>query len=106
MRSSFLWKHIGITILSIGVVIGIVWLAIDYLAADYFMVLMKQYHISPTDSHQMFLDAVHRYRMGATVCALLARAQLLVRVGERKIQSDLIRVWTPPGALILEKISL
>ncbi len=69
MRSSFLWKHIGITILSIGVVIGMVWLAIDYLAADYFMVLMKQYNISPTDSHHMFLAAVHRYLIWASLCA-------------------------------------
>lgn len=71
MRSPFLWKHIGITILSIAVVIAMVWLAIDYLAADYFMVLMKQYHISPTDSHRMFLDAVHRYLIWASLCALV-----------------------------------
>ena len=34
------WKLLGINILVIGFVIVIVWLSIDYLAANYFMVLM------------------------------------------------------------------
>ena len=37
------WKLLGINILVIGFVIVIVWLSIDYLAANYFMVLMKKY---------------------------------------------------------------
>lgn len=69
MRSSLLWKHVGITVIVIIVAISVVWLAIDYLAADYFMVLMKKYHISPTAAHHMFLGAVHRYLLWASLCA-------------------------------------
>jgi hypothetical protein len=60
MRSRLLWKLLGINIVIIGVVIVIVWLSIDYLAAGYFMTLMDKYHISPTSSHEMFVSAVHR----------------------------------------------
>lgn len=69
MRNSLLWKLLGIYILVIGMAILTVWLAIDYLAADYFMVLMKKYEIDPTDVHQMFLEAVHRYLIWASVSA-------------------------------------
>ena len=74
MRSSLLWKHVAVTLISIVVVIAIVWLAIDYLAAGYFMTLMKQYHISPTETHNMFLAAVHRYLLWASLAALALAA--------------------------------
>jgi len=45
-------------------------MAINYLAAGYFMVLMEKYNISPTSSHQMFLSAVHRYLIWASLAAL------------------------------------
>lgn len=70
-KKSLLWKLLGIHILTIGFVIVLVWLAIDYLAADYFMVLMKKYEISPTETHQMFLDATHRYLIWASIGALV-----------------------------------
>jgi signal transduction histidine kinase len=70
MKNSLLWKLLGIDVLAIGVVILVVWLAIDYLAADYFMVLMDKYNISPTETHQMFLDAAHRYFLWASLFAL------------------------------------
>ena len=66
-----IWKLLGINILVIGFVIGIVWLSIDYLSADYFMVLMEKYNISPGPSHDMFLSAVHRYLIWASLSALL-----------------------------------
>ena len=66
---SLLWKLLSIYGLVIGTAILTVWLAIDYLAADYFMVLMKKYEIDPTDVHQMFLDAVHRYLIWASLSA-------------------------------------
>ena len=71
MRSRLIWKLLGINILIIGVVIIIVWLSIDYLAAGYFMTLMEKYHISPTSSHQMFVSAVHRYLIWASLGALV-----------------------------------
>ena len=54
MTYSLLWKLVGISALVVGAAIATVWIAIDYLAADYFMVLMKNYGIDPTDSHGMF----------------------------------------------------
>jgi two-component system sensor histidine kinase BaeS len=75
-KKSLLWKLLGINILTIGFVIILVWLAIDYLAADYFMVLMKKYNISPTETHQMFLDAAHRYLIWASIGALVLASTL------------------------------
>ncbi len=71
MTKSLLWKLLGINIITIGFVIIIVWLAVDYLAADYFVALMEKYNISPTSSHQMFIDAIHRYLIWASIGALV-----------------------------------
>jgi two-component system sensor histidine kinase BaeS len=71
MRTSLLWKLVGINILIIGFVIIIVWLSVDYLAADYFVTLMKQYNISPVTSNEMFLQSVHRYLIWATLAAFV-----------------------------------
>ena len=71
ITNRLLWKLLGINILVIGFVIIIVWLAVDYLAAGYFMTLMEKYNISPTSSHQMFLGAVHRYLVWASLGALV-----------------------------------
>ena len=71
MKNRLLWKLLGINILVIGFVIIMVWLAVDYLAASYFMTLMEKYNISPTSSHQMFLSAVHRYLVWASLGALV-----------------------------------
>jgi len=84
VRRSLLWKLLGINILIIGFVIVIVWLAIDHLAAGYFMALMQRYNISPTASHQMFVDSVHRYliwvSLGALVLAVAFSFLLMKRV--------------------------
>jgi signal transduction histidine kinase len=61
MKIALLWKLFGLNIMTIVIVVGIVWGAVDYLAADYFSVLMKRYHISPTESHDMFVASIHRY---------------------------------------------
>jgi two-component system sensor histidine kinase BaeS len=71
LKNRLLWKLLGINILVIGFVIIMVWLAVDYLAASYFMTLMEKYNISPTSSHQMFLSAVHRYLVWASLGALV-----------------------------------
>jgi len=70
MRNRLLWKLLGIHIPVIALVIVVMWLAIDYLAADYFMVLMDKYDISPTETQEMFLDAVHRYLIWASLAAV------------------------------------
>ncbi len=66
------WKLMLVTTIPvIAVIVGIIWLAFDQLAADYFMVLMDKYMVSPTDTHRAFLDAVHRYLLWASVVALI-----------------------------------
>ena len=71
MKQRLLWKLLLINIVPvIGIIILVVWLAIDQLAAGYFMALMDKYEVSPNDIHQMFLTAVHRYLLWATVAAL------------------------------------
>jgi two-component system sensor histidine kinase BaeS len=72
MKQRLLWKLLIINVAPvIVVIIVVVWVAIDQLAADYFMVLMDKYAVSPTETHQMFLDAIHRYLLWATLAALL-----------------------------------
>lgn len=88
MKNRLLWKLVWIYVLVIGVVMLIIWLAIDYLAADYFMALMKQYNISPTAVHQMFLDASHRSLIWASLSAL-ALALMLSFLLTRKILNPL-----------------
>jgi signal transduction histidine kinase len=84
VRKSLLWKLLGINVLIIGFVIAIVWLAIDTLAASYFMTLMEKYNISPISSHRMFVSSVHRYliwaSLGAVVLAVMLSFLLVRRV--------------------------
>ncbi len=70
MRNSLLLRLLAINLPVIGVVILVVWLAIDFLAADYFSVLMEKYHISPTNSHQMFVEAIRSYLIWASLIAV------------------------------------
>lgn len=87
-RSGLIWKLLGINILIIAFVIVIVWWAIDYLAAGYFMALMQKYNISPTSSHKMFVSAVHRYLIWASLGAILL-ASLLSFLLLRKVLGPL-----------------
>ena len=70
MKGRLLWKLLAINLPSIAVIMLVVWTAIEVLAADYFSALMEQYKIDPADTHQMFLDAVHRYLIQASLLAL------------------------------------
>ncbi len=70
-NNKLLWKLLLITVVPvIGVIILVIWLAIDHLAANYFMALMKKYEVSPTDIHQMFLSSIHYYLIWASIAAL------------------------------------
>ncbi len=71
MRNRLLWKILAINVPIVGGVIAMVWMTIDLLAADYFTELMKRYNISPDETHRMFLDAVHRYLIQATIAAMV-----------------------------------
>jgi len=71
IKNRLLWKLLLITVVPvIGVIILVIWLAIDQLAATYFMALMKKYDVSPTDIHQMFLTSIHYYLIWASLAAL------------------------------------
>jgi len=100
MTKTLLWKLLGINILVIGSVIVIVWMAIDYLAAGYFMILMEKYNISPTSSQQMFVSAVHRYLIWASLAALFL-AVVLSFLLMRKVLRPLRQMTT-----IAQKISM
>jgi two-component system sensor histidine kinase BaeS len=76
MKRHLIWKLLGVNVLVIIFVIVMVWIAIDYLAADYFSVLMKVYHINPKASHAMFLSAAHRYLIWASLGGLVLSAIL------------------------------
>jgi two-component system sensor histidine kinase BaeS len=49
---------------------------VDYLAAAYFVKLMEKYHISPEPAHEMFVGAIHRYLVWASMAAFLLAAVL------------------------------
>lgn len=70
MRKYLLWKLLLNVIPVIAVTIVVVWLAIDNLAATYFMNLMEHYSIQPHDSNRMFIEAVHRYLIWAALVAM------------------------------------
>ena len=76
MKKRLIWKILGINILIIVFVIIIVWLVIDYQAADYLASLMAKHNVAPTDTHRMFTDAVHRYLIWATLASIALAASL------------------------------
>ena len=71
MKNRLLWKLMAINLPVIVLVILVVWLSIDFLAADYFAALMRNYNISPTEIHRMFLDAVYYSILNASVLAVI-----------------------------------
>lgn len=82
MRKHLLWKLLLNIIPVIILTIVVVWLAIDNLAATYFMRLMEHYSIEPVDSHRMFIEAVHRYLLWAalaSLCLALALSYLMTK---------------------------
>lgn len=70
MRRTLLVKLLAVNLPILVAAMAVVWLAIDYLAADYFAALMEQYDISPGETHRMFVDAIHRYLIQASVVAV------------------------------------
>lgn len=69
MRNRLLTKLLVVNLPVIALAMGVVWVAIDTLAADYFRALMAEYDISPARTHAMFVDAVRRYLLGASIVA-------------------------------------
>lgn len=69
-------KLLLVNILIIGFVITFVWFSVDYLAEGYFDALMAKYHISPTESHEMFVESVHTYLIWASLADVLLAVAL------------------------------
>ncbi len=100
MKHRLLWKLLLINIVPvILVIILVIWLAIDHLAAGYFMELMDQYAISPTEIHSMFLSSIHHYLLWASLVALVVAA-LLSFLLTRRVLRPLSQM-----SLITEKIA-
>jgi two-component system, OmpR family, sensor histidine kinase BaeS len=100
MKHRLLWKLLLINVVPvILVIIAIIWLAIDHLAAGYFMDLMDRYAISPTEIHSMFLTSIHHYLLWASLVALIV-AVLLSYLLTRRVLRPLSQM-----VLITEKIA-
>jgi two-component system sensor histidine kinase BaeS len=99
IKQRLLWKLLLINILPvITVIIVIIWLAIDHLAANYFMALMVKYDVSPTETHAMFLSAVHRYLLWAFGLALVL-AMMLSFLLTRKVLRPLSQMAVIAGQM-------
>ena len=81
-----LLKLLAINVPVVALVILVLWLVLDTLAADYFSVLMKEYRISPTDAHQMFIHSVHRYLLWTSSGALILGALLSFLLTQRVLR--------------------
>jgi signal transduction histidine kinase len=81
-----LLKLLAINVPVVAMVILVLWLVVDTLAADYFSALMKEYGISPTDVHQMFVRSVHRYLIWTSAGALLLGALLSLRLTQMALR--------------------
>ncbi len=91
MRRYLILKLLAITLVVLVFVVAVVWLAIDTLAAGYFVTLMEKYHISPKPAHAMFVEAVHRYLLWAFVGAVLLAA-ILSYLLMRRVLAPLTRM--------------
>ncbi len=76
MKTRLIWKFFAVNLLVIAVVILIVWGAVDYLAKGYFITLMDKYHISPKESHQMFVTSVHRYLIWGSLASVVLSSMI------------------------------
>jgi len=84
-------KLLAIHLTVIAFVMVVVWLSIDTLAASYFVTLMEKYNISPKPAHTMFVEAVHRYLIWASLAAVILAA-VLSFVLMRKVLAPLTRM--------------
>lgn len=86
-----IFKLLAVNLVVIVFVTALVWTAIDTLAAGYFVTLMEKYHISPEPAHEMFVSAIHRYMIWASLAAAVL-ATLLSFILMRRILAPLSRM--------------
>jgi len=69
--SRLLWKLLAVMALVIALAMILGWLAIDFVAFNYFSHLLNEHNIPDQQKiMQMFLDATHRYLVGTSLVAL------------------------------------
>ncbi|MEZ6108638.1 MAG: histidine kinase dimerization/phospho-acceptor domain-containing protein [Pirellulaceae bacterium] len=71
-----IWKLLAINVLTVVIALLTVVVAIHLLAADYFVVLMNDYDVSPVAAHSMFLEAADRYVFVGAALGLLVSTGL------------------------------
>ena len=76
MKPRLIFKLLAVNLVVIAFVMVVVWVSIDTLAASYFVTLMEKYGISPKPAHAMFVSAVHRYLIWASLAAVVLAAAL------------------------------
>jgi len=91
MKRHLILKLLAVNLAVIGFVMVVVWFSIDTLAAGYFVALMEKYNISPKPAHSMFISAVHRYLIWASLAAVVLTV-VLSFVMMRKVLAPLTRM--------------
>jgi two-component system, OmpR family, sensor histidine kinase BaeS len=91
VKRHLILKLLAIHLAVIAFVMVVVWVSIDTLAAGYFVTLMEKYNISPKPAHTMFVEAVHRYLIWASLAAVIL-AVVLSFVLMRKVLAPLTRM--------------
>ena len=104
MKRYLMVKLIAVNLIVVGFAVVVVWLAIDTLAAGYFVTLMEKYHISPEPAHAMFLDSIHRYLIWAFAGAI-GLAVGLSYFMNRRILGPLTRMTTITGEIAAGEFS-
>jgi signal transduction histidine kinase len=98
MNRHLILKLLAIHLAVIAFVMVMVWLSINTLAADYFVTLMKKYNISPEPAHTMFVQAVHRYLIWASLAAATL-AGVLSFLMMRRVLAPLTRMTAISGRI-------
>ena len=83
MPLRLLSKLLVINSFSLLIVLLTVGLAVHLLAADYFSTLMHDFNIAPEDAHSMFLRAVDRYLLFASVAGFAVATLLSIWLNYR-----------------------
>ena len=93
MKRYLIIKLLAVNLVVIGFVMILVWMAIDTLAAGYFVTLMEKYNISPEPAHAMFVDAIHRYLLWVSLAAVIL-AVILSYIMMRRVLAPLTQMNT------------
>lgn len=105
MNRHLILKLLAIHMVVIAFVMVVVWLSINTLAAGYFMTLMEKYNVTPEPAHSMFVEAVHRYLVWASVAAV-SLSIVLSFVMMRRVLAPLTRMTAISGQIAAGDFSM